>query len=92
MRDGGDTGIPAHGQPGGFPPQQRQAPDSHRTWRTCFRTFALCNRQVVREIRWRAQPFHNKRSSINTAIRTPDNSALDRINAQLVSNGFRSVP
>jgi uncharacterized repeat protein (TIGR03803 family) len=75
-----------------FPPSQ-QSPDStsHR-WRANFRTFALCNCGLVREVRWTVEEYQGKVSYTGIKIWLADNSALPWINSQLVGDGFRKLP
>ena len=62
------------------------------TYRATFKTFAICNCGVVREIQWTSEAVRGIRSYSNVKILKADNSALKWINPQLVSDGFRSIP
>jgi uncharacterized repeat protein (TIGR03803 family) len=61
-------------------------------YRAGFRTFAICNGDVVREIRWTSEAVKGVRSYLNVKILKADNSHLSWINSQLVSDGYRAIP
>jgi hypothetical protein len=70
-------------------PVQQQDP---HVYRATFRTFALCNCNIVREIRWTMEAHKGVRTYKDVKIWKADNSALDWINPQLVADGFRRLP
>ena len=62
------------------------------TYRATFKTYAICNGDVVREVQWVMEVSKGVRSYKNVKILLADNSALPWINTQLKSDGFRPVP
>ena len=62
------------------------------TYRASFKTFAICNCDVVREIRWTMEVVKGVRSYKDVKILLADNSALKWINGQLAADGFRAIP
>ncbi len=75
-----------------FPASEQKGDSTSHRWRANFRTFALCNCGLVREVRWTVEMYQGKKSYTNVKIWPADNSALSWINPQLVGDGFRRVP
>ena len=61
-------------------------------YRATFKTFAMCNGELVREVHWTMEVSKGVRSYKDVKILPADNSALQWINAQLAADGFRPVP
>ncbi len=57
-----------------------------------FKTFAICNGDVVREVHWVMEASKGVRHYTGVQILPADNTALTWINAQLVADGFRAIP
>jgi uncharacterized repeat protein (TIGR03803 family) len=92
---GATTYLTTFDQPTFAPPMfdmSQQDPQASETWRATVKLFAICNCQVVREIRWVLEKVGGKQTWKDISIRPADNAVLPELNAKLKADGYDPVP